>query len=266
MFQNASALRKLDLSSFDTRNVATNNRNNFLAGLNALVELRLGENTNIGNSALADETTTPGFLNSWKRETQRGPADWLSSQDLMALSGTAGEATGTWRRVPYQTNVQVKDSSIFIGEDWQPEDNFVSATDRYGETVPFDRITVEGTVDTDTAGTYKVTYTYDGVEATAEITVKARGGNGNGATNGGESNNGGTEFNNGDGTNGNGTSGEDDDRKEEPNHSDNKEDEHKQTSTDNLPRTGEIGGLFGALGLANLMLALTLWLKRRKLK
>ncbi|MFK4889886.1 bacterial Ig-like domain-containing protein [Lactococcus petauri] len=412
MFQNASALRKLDLSSFDTRNVAPNNRNNFLAGLNALVELRLGENTNIGNSALPDETTTPGFLNSWKRETQRGPADWLSSQDLMTLSGTAGEATGTWRRVPYQTNVQVKDSSIFIGEDWQPEDNFVSATDSYGETVsfdritvegtvdtdtagtykvtysydgvsataeitvkesqtsvnvknsalfvgenwtaqdnfvsatdrygetvpfnritvegtvdtdtagtykvtytydgveataeitvkesqtsvqvkdsslfvgeawtaqdnfvsatdrygeivPFDRITVEGTVDTDTAGTYKVTYTYDGVEATAEITVKARGGNGNGATNGGESNNGGTESNNGDGTNGNGTSGEDDDRKEEPNHSDNKEDEHKQTSTDNLPRTGEIGGLFGALGLANLMLALTLWLKRRKLK
>ncbi|MDT2551688.1 bacterial Ig-like domain-containing protein [Lactococcus petauri] len=412
MFQNASALRKLDLSSFDTRNVAPNNRNNFLAGLNALVELRLGENTNIGNSALPDETTTPGFLNSWKRETQRGPADWLSSQDLMTLSGTAGEATGTWRRVPYQTNVQVKDSSIFIGEDWQPEDNFVSATDSYGETVSFDRITVEGTVDTDTAGTYKVTYsydgvsataeitvkesqtsvnvknsalfvgenwtaqdnfvsatdrygetvpfnritvegtvdtdtagtykvtytydgveataeitvkesqtsvqvkdsslfvgeawtaqdnfvsatdrygeivpfdritveetvdtdtagtykvtyTYDGVEATAEITVKARGGNGNGATNGGESNNGGTESNNGDGTNGNGTSGEDDDRKEEPNHSDNKEDEHKQTSTDNLPRTGEIGGLFGALGLANLMHALTLWLKRRKLK
>ncbi|MFK4839770.1 LPXTG cell wall anchor domain-containing protein [Lactococcus petauri] len=33
-----------------------------------------------------------------------------------------------------------------------------------------------------------------------------------------------------------------------------------------MPRTGEIGGLFGALGLANLMLALTLWLKRRKLK
>ncbi|RGB57913.1 BspA family leucine-rich repeat surface protein [Lactococcus petauri] len=364
MFDGASALRKIDMSSFDTRNVQANNRTRLFSAINALDELRLGANTVITNSDLPTETTSTGLLNSWKRETQgfeaftgqntlfdfgtgpiiennvlRGPADWLSSQDLMTLSGTAGEATGTWRRVPYQTNVQVKDSSIFIGKDWQPEDNFVSATDRYGETVPFNRITVEGTVDTDTAGTYKVTYTYDGVsataeitvkesqtsvnvknsalfvgenwtaqdnfvsatdrygetvpfnritvegtvdtdtagtykvtytydgvEATAEITVKARGGNGNGATNGGESNNGGTESNNGDGTNGNGTSGEDDDRKEEPNHSDNKEDEHKQTSTDNLPRTGEIGGLFGALGLANLMLALTLWLKRIKLK
>ncbi|RGB57915.1 LPXTG cell wall anchor domain-containing protein [Lactococcus petauri] len=40
----------------------------------------------------------------------------------------------------------------------------------------------------------------------------------------------------------------------------------KETITDSLPRTGEIGGLFGALGLANLILALTLWLKRRKVK
>ncbi len=316
MFQNASALRKLDLSSFDTRNVAANNRNNLLSGLNDLVELRLGENTNIGNSALPDETTVPGFLNSWKRETHRGPAGWLSSQDLMTLSETIGEATGTWRRVPYQTNVQVKNSSIFIGEDWQPEDNFVSATDResnnvpfdrvtvtgadtvdtatagtyevtyaydgveataeitvkesqtsvnvkdsllfvgedwtardnfvsatdrYGESVDFERITVEGTADTATAGTYKVTYVYDGVEETATVTVKARGGNGNGTSNGGEHNN-------------------------EDSESNDKEDEHKQTSTDNLPSTGEIGGLFGVLGLANLILAIILWLKRRKVK
>ncbi len=197
MFDGASALRKIDISSFDTRNVQASNRTHLFNGINALDGLRLGANTVITNSDLPTETTSTGLLNSWKRETQgfeaftgpntlfdfstgpiignnvlRGPADWLSSQDLMTLSGTAGEATGTWRRVPYQTNVQVKDSSIFIGKDWQPEDNFVSATDRYGETVDFDRITVEGTVDTDTAGTYKVTYTYDGVSATAEITVK----------------------------------------------------------------------------------------------
>ncbi|WP_242359416.1 BspA family leucine-rich repeat surface protein [Lactococcus petauri] len=437
MFDGASALRKIDMSSFDTRNVQANNRTRLFSAINALDELRLGANTVITNSDLPTETTSTGLLNSWKRETQgleaftgpntlfdfstgpiignnvlRGPADWLSSQDLMTLSGTAGEATGTWRRVPYQTNVQVKDSSVFIGEDWQPEDNFVSATDRegnnvplssitvegtvdtdtagtykvtytydgvsataeitvkesqtsvqvkdsslfvgeawtaqdnfvsatdrYGESVPFNRIAVEGTVDTDTAGTYKVTYTYDGVSATAEIkvkesqtsvqvkdsslfvgeawnaqdnfvsatdrygetvdfdritvegtvdtaragtykvtytydgveetaqiTVKAKGGgDDNGTSSGGGSGNDGSESNNGNGEYGTDTSDEDKDNEEQI-ASDNKEEELTPTHTDNLPRTGEIVGLLSILGLANLILALTLWLKRRKVK
>lgn len=364
MFDGASALRKIDMSSFDTRNVQANNRTRLFSAINALDELRLGANTVITNSDLPTETTSTGLLNSWKRETQgleaftgpntlfdfstgpiignnvlRGPADWLSSQDLMTLSGTAGEATGTWRRVPYQTNVQVKDSSVFIGEDWQPEDNFVSATDRegnnvplssitvegtvdtdtagtykvtytydgvsataeikvkesqtsvqvkdsslfvgeawnaqdnfvsatdrYGETVDFDRITVEGTVDTARAGTYKVTYTYDGVEETAQITVKAKGGgDDNGTSSGGGSGNDGSESNNGNGEYGTDTSDEDKDNEEQI-ASDNKEEELTPTHTDNLPRTGEIVGLLSILGLANLILALTLWLKRRKVK
>ncbi|QSR03431.1 BspA family leucine-rich repeat surface protein [Lactococcus sp. LG1267] len=292
MFWLADALTELDLTSFDTRNVQANNRTRLFSAINALDELRLGANTVITNSDLPTETTSTGLLNSWKRETQgfeaftgqntlfdfgtgpiiennvlRGPADWLSSQDLMTLSGTAGEATGTWRRVPYQTNVQVKDSSIFIGKDWQPEDNFVSATDRYGETVAFDRITVEGTVDTDTAGTYKVTYTYDGVEETAQITVKAKGGgDDNGTSSGGGSGNDGSESNNGNGEYGTDTSDEDKDNEEQI-ASDNKEEELTPTHTDNLPRTGEIVGLLlSILGLANLILALTLWLKRRKVK
>ena len=364
MFDGASALRKIDMSSFDTRNVQANNRTRLFSAINALDELRLGANTVITNSDLPTETTSTGLLNSWKRETQgleaftgpntlfdfstgpiignnvlRGPADWLSSQDLMTLSGTAGEATGTWRRVPYQTNVQVKDSSVFIGEDWQPEDNFVSATDRegnnvplssitvegtvdtrtagtyevtytydgvsataeitvkesqtsvqvkdsslfvgeawnaqdnfvsatdrYGETVDFDGITVEGTVDTARAGTYKVTYTYDGVEETAQITVKAKGGgDDNGTSSGGGSGNDGSESNNGNGEYGTDTSDEDKDNEEQI-ASDNKEEELTPTHTDNLPRTGEIVGLLSILGLANLILALTLWLKRRKVK
>lgn len=337
MFTDASALKRLDISSFDTMNVAINNRRSLFQGLTSLVEIHLGANTNIINSALPNETTTPGFLNSWKRELQRKQVGWISSQDLMVLSENSDQAAGIWRRVPYQTmvevknsslfvgesweakdnfisatnrfgedvefdqvtvegdvdtdkagtykvtyaydgveataeivvkaiqtSVQVKDSSIFVGETWEAQDNFISATDRYGELVPFDRINVTGTVEIETAGTYKVTYAYDGVEEMARVTVKDRGSNGNGAPDGGESNNEGTESNNGNGTNGTGTSGEDDDKRERPHYSDNNEDEHKQTSTDNLPSTGELGGVFGVLGLANLILAITLWLKQRK--
>ena len=165
-----------------------------------------------------------------------------------------------------QTSVNVKDSSLFVGEAWNAQDNFVSATDRYGETVDFDRITVEGTVDTARAGTYKVTYTYDGVEETAQITVKAKGGgDDNGTSSGGGSGNDGSESNNGNGEYGTDTSDEDKDNEEQI-ASDNKEEELTPTHTDNLPRTGEIVGLLSILGLANLILALTLWLKRRKVK
>ena len=207
MFDEARALRKIDMSSFDMRNVQTHNRTNIFQGLESLVELHLGANTNISASALPSETTTPGFLNFW-------------------------------RRVPFQTAVEVKNSSLFIGDNWKPQDNFIKATDRFGEEVVFNRITVMGSVDTDKAGVYKVTYAYDGAEATAEITVKTREEN-NGTSNGGESSDGDSEVNN---------EGE----------------EHPQKSNGNLPKTGEGSGLWGVLGFVQLIVAIVLWLQRRK--
>uniref|UniRef100_UPI0022E8C82C bacterial Ig-like domain-containing protein n=1 Tax=Lactococcus garvieae TaxID=1363 RepID=UPI0022E8C82C len=73
-----------------------------------------------------------------------------------------------------QTAVNVHDSTLYVGEGWNPEDNFDSALDKDGNPVNFDQITVDGTVDTSKAGTYDVTYTYDGVSSTAKITVKAK--------------------------------------------------------------------------------------------
>ena len=207
MFDEARALRKIDMSSFDTRNVQTHNRTNIFQGLESLVELHLGANTNISASALPSETTTPGFLNFW-------------------------------RRVPFQTAVEVKNSSLFIGDNWKPQDNLIKATDRFGEEVVFNRITVMGSVDTDKAGVYKVTYAYDGAEATAEITVKTREEN-NGTSNGGESSDGDSEVNN---------EGE----------------EYTQKSNGNLPKTGEGSGLWGVLGFVQLIVAIVLWLQRRK--
>ena len=49
--------------------------------------------------------------------------------------------------------------------------DFVSATDKSGNSVDFSQLTVSGTVDTTTPGTYEVTYSYDGVESKAKITV-----------------------------------------------------------------------------------------------
>lgn len=57
-----------------------------------------------------------------------------------------------------KSTVVVRDSELTIGDTWQPEDNFVSATNYDGDSIPLSAIHVEGTVDTSIAGIYKVTY------------------------------------------------------------------------------------------------------------
>ncbi|EDO1202055.1 LPXTG cell wall anchor domain-containing protein [Listeria innocua] len=70
------------------------------------------------------------------------------------------------------TAVNAHDSAVYIGDTWNAEDNFDSALDKDGNSVAFADIEVKGTVDTDKAGTYPVTYTYDGVSKTINIQVK----------------------------------------------------------------------------------------------
>lgn len=69
--------------------------------------------------------------------------------------------------------MNVHNSTIYVGDSWTAQDNFDSAMDKDGNTVDFSQVTVDDSkVDTSKAGTYDVTYTYDGVISTAKITVK----------------------------------------------------------------------------------------------
>ncbi|MBW4171071.1 fibrinogen-binding MSCRAMM adhesin Fss2 [Enterococcus faecalis] len=70
------------------------------------------------------------------------------------------------------SRLQVKDSTIYVGDSWKPEENFISATDKTGQDVPFEKITVSGQVDTSKAGVYPIVYSYEGKEETAHVTVK----------------------------------------------------------------------------------------------
>ena len=45
---------------------------------------------------------------------------------------------------PDQSKLEVKDSTIYVGDSWKPEDNFVSATDRDGHAISFDKVQVKG--------------------------------------------------------------------------------------------------------------------------
>ncbi|WP_438769449.1 bacterial Ig-like domain-containing protein [Enterococcus sp. DIV0213h] len=74
---------------------------------------------------------------------------------------------------PRFTAITVHDSSLYVGENWSPEDNFDQAVDRDNHPVAFADVSVDGSVDTKKAGTYEVVYRYDGIESKAIITVKA---------------------------------------------------------------------------------------------
>ncbi|WP_170927556.1 bacterial Ig-like domain-containing protein, partial [Enterococcus sp. 6D12_DIV0197] len=73
------------------------------------------------------------------------------------------------------TAVNVHDSTIYVGDNWQAEDNFDSALDKDGNPIDFQELTVDASkAETSKAGTFEVTYTYDGVTSTAIVTVKEK--------------------------------------------------------------------------------------------
>ncbi|MDV7734097.1 bacterial Ig-like domain-containing protein, partial [Enterococcus faecalis] len=62
--------------------------------------------------------------------------------------------------------LEVKDTTIYVGDSWKPEDNFVSATDRDGHAISFDKVQVKGKVDTKKTGEYQISYTTEPVNET----------------------------------------------------------------------------------------------------
>jgi LPXTG-motif cell wall-anchored protein len=70
-----------------------------------------------------------------------------------------------------QTSVNVHDSTIYVGEKWQAEDNFDGALDKDGNALSYDQIDVEGRVDTSATGNYEITYSYGGISSVAVVEV-----------------------------------------------------------------------------------------------
>lgn len=70
-------------------------------------------------------------------------------------------------------SLKTKDSSLYVGQTWNPQDNFISATDEWGNDVLWgdNRLTYKDNVDVEVPGDYKVTFTYKGTEK--EITQSA---------------------------------------------------------------------------------------------
>ncbi len=115
-----------------------------------------------GNAVKLADITTVGTVDS------ATPGKY----EVIYRNGKA-EAKATITVLADQTSVKAKDSTLYVGEDWQAIDNFVSATDKTGANLPFSGVTVSGSVDTSKAGEYPVIYQNGNVKATATITVVA---------------------------------------------------------------------------------------------
>ena len=103
---------------------------------------------NIGEAYTTEQKDIPGYT---FKEVKGNVSGQFTNQPQKVIY--------VYEQTKDQSTVIVHDSELTVGDTWKSEDNFVSATDYYGNAVPFSDINVEGQVDTTKAGTYKVTYT-----------------------------------------------------------------------------------------------------------
>ena len=103
---------------------------------------------NIGEAYTTEQKDIPGYT---FKEVQGNPSGKFTDRPQTV--------TYVYEQYKDKSTVIVHDSELTVGDPWKSEDNFDSATDYYGNAVPFSDINVEGQVDTTKAGTYKVTYT-----------------------------------------------------------------------------------------------------------
>ncbi|EHD1395340.1 BspA family leucine-rich repeat surface protein [Listeria monocytogenes] len=170
-----SAVTSLDLSNFDTSNAITVD----MLYASQLQNLTLGSRFQFfGQSAnLINPTPTAKYTGKWQNvgtgtvDRPKGSFVGTATELMTQYNGSTMADTYVWQPVLAPVAVNVKDSTLMQGDTWNPEDNFVDATDSAGDPVDFKDIAVTGSVDTTQSGVYTVTYSYGGITSTATITV-----------------------------------------------------------------------------------------------
>ncbi|MFC4652413.1 BspA family leucine-rich repeat surface protein [Lactococcus nasutitermitis] len=188
VFSGDTSLTSLDLSSFtvtplmftqDFLNITENQ-----GPLGDLKSLVLGPNVKMNpNMTLPDITPNAQYTGYWQNigdgtaDAPKGSNIWTSQELMTNYTGAADQVdTYVWQPALQTPTITTQDITIDAGSAWTPEDNFVSATDEYGNPLTLDDLVITSTVDTAAPGTYNVTYSYTDVEGdtvsqTATITV-----------------------------------------------------------------------------------------------
>ena len=176
MFLNCSKVKKLDLSYFQFEDPVE--MAEMLAGTTSLNELTLGKGYRFVDSAnlpaIPVEDGNTGYWQNVGSGTVTNPAGVyvLTSEELMTNYTGAMADTYVWQKEPNYESILAKDSTLYLGETWDPQDNFISATDKEGNPLPVDMSMVSGTVDTSVAGVTPITYTNGSAAQVIHVTVK----------------------------------------------------------------------------------------------
>lgn len=142
MFLNCSKVKKLDLSYFQFEDPVE--MAEMLAGTTSLNELTLGKGYRFVDSAnlpaIPVEDGNTGYWQNVGSGTVTNPAGEyvLTSEELMTNYTGAMADTYVWQKEPNYESILAKDSTLYLGETWDPQDNFISATDKEGNPIPFD--------------------------------------------------------------------------------------------------------------------------------
>ncbi|MBU9789432.1 BspA family leucine-rich repeat surface protein [Lentilactobacillus sp. G22-6] len=107
----------------------------------------------------------------------RGKRNFYTSEKLMADQRTETD-TYVWqqRSSSDQSSIKAKEEvDLSVGDKWNPQSGFISATDYWGDPVIFKNIKVSGDhVDTTKPGQYNVIYTNGNKFANTKVVVKAK--------------------------------------------------------------------------------------------
>ncbi|EIA3843900.1 BspA family leucine-rich repeat surface protein [Listeria monocytogenes] len=180
-----TVVTSLDLSSFDTSNVSmtSNGMYRMFYATNQLQNLTLGSNFrfmprnggSIYDTELPDPVPTAKYTGKWQNvgsgTVDRPNGAFVGTAIELARyhNGSALWDTYVWQLTLLEVNVQ--DSTLMVGDTWNPENNFLSGLDSAGDPVDFKDIIVTGSVDTTKPGVTTVDYSYGGITSTATITV-----------------------------------------------------------------------------------------------
>ncbi|MEG6579977.1 bacterial Ig-like domain-containing protein [Lactiplantibacillus plantarum] len=121
-------------------------------------------------AAQRQRVTVDGALNL------RRASNYPLTLSYMDRAGNLITVTTSINVLASQAQLQVRDSQLTVGNAWTAQDNFERATDAQGQALTLADIAVDGTVNTQRAGQYTLTYHYTDVAGnqltkTAVVTV-----------------------------------------------------------------------------------------------
>ncbi|EAF6816762.1 BspA family leucine-rich repeat surface protein [Listeria monocytogenes] len=169
-----SAATSIDVSSFDTSKVT--DMHYMFDRASQLQNITLGSQFQFfGSDAMLPHlTSTAKYTGKWQNvgsgtvDKPKGSFVGTTTELMSTYDGSTMADTYVWQ--PSLLEVNVKNSTLMVGDTWNPADNFLSA-DNTGNPVDFKDITVTGSVNTTQPGIYSVDYSYGSMTSTATITV-----------------------------------------------------------------------------------------------